>query len=226
VASIVSYNVGRITSPRGATFGTGIDEGVVCAESADSSSEGGSAATMFALGIPGGAATAVILGALILHGWVPGPKMVFDNYDVINTVLWGNVLQALMLVPTGLAFCYFAEKTLRVPTRTLVPVLFAMVVFGVYAIRGEIADVWVMIGFGFLAFLLDRRDYPLVNVVLGLLLGPLFEAEVIRAVTLFSGRWERVLDRPVAIGLFLLLVGILALPRFLKWLSGLRARAA
>jgi putative tricarboxylic transport membrane protein len=226
VACVVSYNVGRVISRRGARFGTGEEEGVVCAESADSSSEGGSAATMFALGIPGGSATAVLLGAVILQGWVPGPRMVFDHLDVINSVLWGNVLQSLLLVPSGVVFSYFAEKTLRLKTRTLVPLLFAIIVFGVYAIRGQIADVWVMIGFGLMAFLLERRHYPLINVVLGLLLGPLFEAEVIRAVTLYSGRWERVFERPTAIGLMILLVILVALPRLLQWLKSTRRRAA
>ncbi len=219
VACVVSYNVGRAVSRRGHRFGTGEDEGVVCAESADSSSEGGSAATMFALGIPGGSSTAVLLGAMILQGWVPGPRMVFDHLDVISSVLWGNILQALMLVPTGLIFVYFAEKTLRLKTHTLVPLLFAVVVFGVFAVRGQTADIWVMLGFGFGAFLLERRDYPLINVVLGLLLGPLFEGELIRAVQLYSGRWERVLERPTSIALMLLLAVIVMLPRVIQRLQ-------
>lgn len=214
VATIVSYNLGRALSPRGAWFGKGEGEeqGVLCSEAANSSSEGGAAATLFALGIPGGSTAAALMGAIILKGWVPGPRMVFDHYSVIRSVIWAALLEAACLIPIGVLICYYAARLVAVNTRLLVPLLASVMILGVFSVRQEVADVWVAIGFGLLAYLMARSDYPVINIVIGLLLGPMAEAELVRTFALYNGRWPTILQRPITDVLLVVVLAVTLVP--------------
>jgi putative tricarboxylic transport membrane protein len=201
VSSIGSYSMGRSISPRGHQFGTGDghEEGIVYCETASGADEGGSLATLFVLGIPGGSTSAAMLGALILQGWAVGPKMVFDHWDVIRTVTWALLVQAILLIPVGLAYCFFAWRMVKIKTTVLVPMVAAVMVVGVYATRQEPLDVLVAVAFGAFAWLMQKTDYPPLNFVIGMLLGDVMEGELVRTFATFSGRWELMFQRPLTI---------------------------
>lgn len=211
VASIGAYNIGKSISPRGHKFGTGDgeEEAIVYCEAASGADEGGSLATLFVLGIPGGSTAAAIMGALILKGWAVGPKMVFDHWDVVRTVTWALLVQALLLIPVGLAYCYFAWRMVQVKTSTLVPIVAAIMVIGVYATRQEPLDVAVATAFGAFAWLMQRTDYPPLNFIVGMLLGGIMEGELVRTFATFSGRWELLMQRPLLIVLAFMFVGMM-----------------
>jgi putative tricarboxylic transport membrane protein len=213
VGSLASYNLCRTFSPRGRLFatGTGHEEGIVACETANGSDEGGSLATLLVLGLPGGSTTAAMMGALILQGWAVGPKLVFDHWEVIRTANWSVLFQAILLLPIGFVFCYYGWRIVRVKTTILVPMVSAIMVTGVFAIRGEPLDVVVAVSFGILAWLMQKTDFPPLNFVIGLLLGPILEGELVRTVATFSGRWELLFQRPLFLILLVALLATLAL---------------
>jgi len=213
VGSLLAYNVGRSFSPRGDLFATGEgqEEGIVSCETANGADEGGSLATLLVLGLPGGSTTAAMMGALILQGWAVGPKLVVDHWEVIRAVNWALLLQALLLIPIGFVFCYYAWRIVRVKTTILVPMVGAIMVTGVYALRGEPLDVVVAVGFGIVAWLMQKTDFPPLNFVIGMLLGRVLEGEMVRTYATFGGRWELLLQRP----LFLILLAGLVVMVFL-----------
>lgn len=218
VSSIAAHNLGRNISPRGSQMGVGEghEEGLVYPGASGAADEAGSAAMLFVLGIPGGSTTAALMGALILKGWVPGPKMVFDHYDVIQSVVWAELFQALLLIPIGFVVCVYARHLVSVKTSILIPVLSAVMVLGVYSLRQELFDVWVAVGFGIFGYYMARADYPVVNFLIGLLLGGIVEGELIRTFALYDGRWERLLERPIALTLFAAFVVLLVLPLIMR----------
>jgi putative tricarboxylic transport membrane protein len=213
VSSLASYNLCRNLSPRGPRFatGSGEEEGIVACETASGSDEGGSLATLLVLGLPGGSTTAAMMGALILQGWAVGPKLVFDHWEVIRVANWSLLFQAILLIPVGFVFCYYAWRIVRIRTAILVPMIGAITITGIYALRGEPLDVVVAVGFGIFAWLMQKTDYPPLNFIIGMLLGPILEGELIRTYATFNGRWELLLHRPLFLVLLAALVGMLAL---------------
>jgi putative tricarboxylic transport membrane protein len=213
VGSLLSYNLCRNLSPRGQSFATGggQEEGIVACETANGSDEGGSLATLLVLGLPGGSTTAAMMGALMLQGWAVGPKLVFDHWDVIRTVIWAELVQALLLVPIGFVFCYYAWRIVRVKTTILVPMVSAIMVTGVYSLRGEPLDVVVAVSFGIFAWLMQKTDFPPLNFIIGMLLGPTLEGELVRTVATFGGRWELMFQRPLFLLLLVALIATLIL---------------
>jgi putative tricarboxylic transport membrane protein len=152
-----------------------------------------------------------MMGALILQGWAVGPKLVFDHWEVIRTANWSVLFQALLLIPIGFVFCYYGWRIVRVKTTILVPMVSAIMVTGVYSIRGEPLDVVVAVSFGILAWLMQKTDFPPLNFVIGLLLGPILEGELVRTVATFSGRWELLFQRPLFLILLVALTATLVL---------------
>lgn len=212
VATLLSYNISRLISRKSSAYGTGLPEGIVAAESANSSSEGGSTATTFALGIPGGSATAVLLGAMISVGWVPGPQLIAEEIDVIRGLLWGQAFQALLLLPIGIVLAYFASKIIFVPTTVLIPVISIAAIAGAYGMRQSMVDVVVLLVFGLIGTLMRRYDYPMIALILGLILAPLADSELIRVTQIYAGDYTAFFTRPISLAMIIIGAALLVLP--------------
>src|SRR5690606_28137878 len=119
IANLISYAEIKRTAKDSHTFGQGNPKGVIAAESANSSSEGGALTTLLTLGIPGGAGTAILLAAFTMHNITGGPRFVSDNKDIVYTIILGNIAQALLLIPLGMAFIYMCSAVVKVPVRFL-----------------------------------------------------------------------------------------------------------
>lgn len=211
IGSIVSWSIGRRFSRTPKEFGRGSREGLISAEAANSATEDGSLGTMLVLGIPGSPATAMLMGAIIMYGWVPGPRLFIDNADVLYGVLFAQFGQGLLLLPIGLGTCLLAYRLISVPTSLLVPAIAVFSVIGAYAIRAQMFDVSVMLGFGLLGYFLRRTGFPPIAAVLGLVLGPIADRQFIRASEMVEGGFfELALSRPRSIGL-LILIGLFLL---------------
>lgn len=212
VANLVSYSDARRRSPTPEEFGTGSPSGVVAAEAADSSSEGGSMATLLALGLPGGGGTAVLLGAFAMHNITGGPRFLAEQSGIVYAILLGNIVQGIALVAVGLVFIYFASSIVRVPMRLLVPGVIALAVFGTFAITGTILGPAVLLCFGLLGWLMARHDYPVAAMVIGILLASGTEGNLLRTYQLSGGDVSFILQRPIALTIFALLIVSLLLP--------------
>jgi putative tricarboxylic transport membrane protein len=223
VAGIVSYNESRRLSADPESFGRGNPVGIIAAEAANNASEGGSLATMLALGIPGSSGTAVLLGALILQGWIPGPRLFIDHADVIYGALLAEFLDLAVLMGLGIMIAVYGAKIIHIPTRILIPCVIVLTVMGSYMVRYVILDVWLLFAFGALGWLLKRRDYPTISVVLGLILGPLADGELVRIYQAFpEGIWI-IFQRPISLGLVVLTVVLSLWPIYRRHLAAKKA---
>ena len=210
VANLVSYGEAKRTSKTPERFGKGAPEGVVAAESANSSSEGGSMTALLALGIPGGAATAVLLAAFSFHNIIGGPSFIRNQTDVVYSIILGNLGQVLLLAVLGLLSLRLLGLVVRVPLSYLVPSVLAMCAWGGYGITGTIAGPLTVAGFAALGWLMRRNNYPVAATVIGLLLGRMMEGELVRTMQISGGNPLRyMLERPIALVLFIIMLLVL-----------------
>lgn len=203
VANLASYAVARRAAP--ASFGKGDARGVIASEAANSSSEGGGMVTLLALGIPGGAGTAILLGAFAMHNVTGGPRFIADNADVVYALILGNMAQTVMLLVLGLGFVFLAGHIIRTPLRFLIPVVIAISMMGAHAITGSMVGPLTVAGAGALGWLMKRYRYPVTATVVGLLVGGLAEGELVRSWQISGGDPAFVLDRPITLALLALL---------------------
>lgn len=211
IASIIAYNEGRRTSRAPETFGEGAPEGVIAAESANNAQEGGSLATMLALGLPGSSGTAVLLGALIMQGWAPGPRLVIDNAPIVYGALLSAFLNLFALYLLGLAACGIGARLARAPVSNLVPAVFILTCLGAYMVRGAVFDVYLLILFGAIGWLMRRHGYQPAAVVLGIILGPMADVQLVRIYQSFpEGIWI-IFQRPISLALLAALALVLVL---------------
>ncbi len=206
VSNLLSYAEAKRTAKDPESFGTGNVQGVIAAESANNSGEGGSMATMLALGIPGGGATAVLLAAFAMHNIVVGPAFVDTRMDMVYAIIINNIVQCLVLIPVGFAFIYMATSIVKVPLSYLIPVIFVLATFGSFAIDGSMAGPVTFAVFSVIGWVLARYKYPAPAVVIGLLLGGMMEDEALKTFQLSNGNGLYFLDRPGAIALFVLIL--------------------
>lgn len=222
IANLISYGEARRSAPDPETFGKGNPMGVIAAESANSSSEGGSMATMLALGIPGGGATAILLASFAMHNVVGGPRFMEQNRDVVYAIILSNFAQALVLIVIGTAFVFVASTVVRLPLRYLIPCVLVISTMGAFAIEGSSAGPLTLFAFAVLGWLLSRYGFPVAAVVVGLLLGRLIETELLRAWQLAGGDPLYILEHPVA----LLIIGLMIISIVVSLRRDIRRRKA
>lgn len=211
ISNLISYSETKRNAPDGDTFGTGNPKGVIAAEAANSSSEGGAMATMFALGIPGGGATAILLAAFAMHNLIGGPQFIAENKTVVYAIIFSNFFQAICLLFVGLLFVYLAAAIVRVPLRFLIPSVLVVSTFGAFAITNSLAGPMTLFIFAIIGWAMVRYEYPVAAAVVGLLLGGLLEQNLIRTWQISRGEFGYILERPGAIFIFMLMVGSLAI---------------
>jgi putative tricarboxylic transport membrane protein len=209
IANLVSYSAARARSKEPKTFGKGNPDGVAATEAANSSAEGGSMATLLALGVPGGGGTAVMLGAFAMHNVYGGPRFIVDHKDVVYAIILGNFVQVLVLVFVGLALLPFASAVVKMPLRYLAPGVLILCVFGAYPITGTIIGPIAVVIFGLIGWVMRHYDYPVTAMVIGLLLGRLIEGEMLRSFHLGSNNLWIIFQRPISLILFLCLAATL-----------------
>ncbi len=152
---------------------------------------------MFALGVPGSGTTAVMLGALIMFGIRPGPEMFTKNSElvwaVIASMYIGNVILLIMNLPLAGLFA----QLLKVPYKWLYPPILAICMAGVFSHSNSLEDGWLMLAFGVLGWMMKRYDWPMAPMMLGLVLGPLFETALRQSLTMSHGSGMIFLTRPI-----------------------------
>lgn len=222
IANLISYAETRRTSPDRESFGQGNPKGVIAAESANSSSEGGSMATMLALGIPGGGATAILLAAFAMHNVIGGPRFMEESRDVVYAIIISNFAQAVILLGVGIGFVFVASSVVRLPLRYLIPCVLVISTMGAFAIEGSSAGPITLFVFAVLGWLMARYGFPVAAVVVGLLLGRLIETELLRAWQLAGGDPMEILNHPAALAIILLMFASLG---FSAWREARKRRA-
>lgn len=215
IAGIVAYNQSKQWSKNSEAFGTGIPEGIIASETANNAAEGGALATMFVIGIPGSGTTAMLLGALIIQGWQPGPKLFIDHKDIIYTAFSSLFLQQLVMLLVGAVLCVLGAKLLKLPLRYLVPCIVVMTVIGSFSNRNTIFDCALLLGAGCIGWFMKKNDFPVMPLLLGLMLGDMADEYLIRINQLYNSFWE-IFTRPIVVVLAGISLLCAVLPSVLK----------
>ncbi|MCQ2444926.1 MAG: tripartite tricarboxylate transporter permease [Mailhella sp.] len=179
VASILAYNEARRFSKYPEKFGTGIDDGIIAPESANNSSVGGALVPLLAIGIPGSASAAVIVGGLLAQGLQPGPQMLEKNPDIAYAFIVSIIACSLVMIPCGWVISRCCVKMLGVPRKVIIPVVITLSCVGAYAIRNSLFDVNVMLVSGGIAYVCLKAKIQPASMALGLVLGPIVEENLV-----------------------------------------------
>lgn len=206
ISNLLSYSETRRNDDDPDSFGKGNPKGIVGAESANSSSEGGAMATMLALGIPGGGATAILLAAFATHNIIGGPQFIDQQTDLVYAIILMNLLQVVLLLVVGLGFVYVASAIVRVPLSFLIPTVLVLASLGAYSVTNDMSGPITLFIFSIMGWALARYDYPVAAVVVGLLLGRLVETQMLRSFQVSGGELIYLLERPGAIGILVLML--------------------
>jgi putative tricarboxylic transport membrane protein len=175
VASLISYNEAKRWDRNPARFGTGTGDGVVASEAANNAQIGSSLVPMMGLGIPGSPTAAIVLGGLLIHGIIPGSRMLTDAADIAYTFIMSLVVANILLLPIGFIMLRVTANILRVPTRWVIPMVLVMATIGTYSLHNSMVDVYVMLVCGIGAYFLARVGVSTGPLALGLVLGPFIE---------------------------------------------------
>jgi putative tricarboxylic transport membrane protein len=204
IASFLSYATEMRLSKHPEKFGKGAIEGVAGPEAANNAATGGAMVPMLALGLPGSPVTAVMLGALMLLGVMPGPLLFTENPTLVWGVIASMYIGNLMLLILNIPLIGLFVQVLRLPFPVLAVLVLELSLVGVYAISNNLFDVYVMFTFGVIGYLLKKLDFPLPPMILALVLGKIFEISFRRSLILSGGDFTVFVTRPISVGLLLL----------------------
>jgi putative tricarboxylic transport membrane protein len=216
IPTFVSYTLEKKLSKYPEKFGTGMIEGVAGPESANNAASSGTLVPMLSLGIPTGAATALLLGALMIHGLRPGPLLIKESPEVFWGVVASLYVGNVMLLVLNLPLIGLWVKILKVPYHFLFPLILLFCIIGSYVTSNNRYDVIIMTLFGLIGYIMKKVDYEAAPLVLALVLGPMMENALRRSLVLSDGSFQVFLTRPISA--FFLISGLLILfsPLFLR----------
>lgn len=216
IGSFAAYSMERQIAKDPSTFGTGRVEGVAAPEAANNAAAQTSFIPMLTLGIPGNPLIAMLFGALLVHGVTPGPSFMFKHPDIFWGLIVSMWIGNLMLVVLNLPLIGVWARLLRVPYTALFPAIIMLCCVGIYGADFTVADLYLAAMFGLFGYVLRRLSCDPVPMVLGLVVGPLMEENLRRALTISRGDLSTFVSRPISLALLLLAVLIVttaALPR-------------
>ena len=197
LAAFMSYSVAVRWSRHPEKFGTGELEGVVASETANNAATGAAMIPLLALGLPGGALTAMMLGVFQIHGMEPGPLIFVTSKELVWTTFSAMLFANVAILGLGWLQTKTVVHLLAVPFRFLSPAILLLATIGAYALRNLIIDVWVMFVAGIIGYFLRRSGYSVAGIVLGLVLGDLGEAAFVKTMQLTGYSLTTFLSRPV-----------------------------
>lgn len=199
IGAWVSYAAAKRASKEKEKFGKGSVEGLMAAETGNSAAPPGALIPVLTLGIPGSAPAAVLLAAMVIHGVRPGPMIMIESPSFVYEIVVMMLFAAFAILILGILLTPALLKILAVRRERLMPVVFVLCVIGSYAIQQRMFDVWVMVIFGVLGFLLRQMKYPMAPLVLGIVLGDMFDKSFRRSWVLHDGDFTFYFSRPISV---------------------------
>ncbi|HEU4963375.1 MAG TPA: tripartite tricarboxylate transporter permease [Bacilli bacterium] len=204
IAAFVSYNETKRFSKDKEGFGQGKLEAVAACESGANACTGGALVPLLTLGIPGDAVTAVMLGALMVQGLQPGPMLFQDHGDLVYSLFAGMIVCYIIMALMGLLSARYFAKVVQIPKAILTPIILVLCVVGAYAINNNMTDVYIMLIAGVFGYYMQKWDFPASPIVLALILGPMAESQMRRALVLSDGSYDIFYTRPITLVLLLI----------------------
>ena len=198
VSSFVAYGLEKQMAREPEQFGTGHAGGLVAAESANNGSTGGAMIHLLTLGIPGSAATAVMMGVFLIHGIQPGPLLFAQQPEQVYTLFAGMILANVLMIGLGFLAAVGFAALMRVPAFLLNTAIVVFCFIGAFALRNDMADVWLTMLFGVLGFVMRRWDLPVPPMVMGIILGPMAEQYFLTSMVSHGNDLSVFVTRPVS----------------------------
>ncbi len=213
IASIAAYAVQKRISKHPERLGTGRIEGVAAPEAANNAATGGAFIPLLTLGIPTSPVMALLLGAFMIHGIIPGPLLIKNNPDVFWGLIFSMYIGNLMLLVLNLPLIGIWVKVLKIPYGILFPLIILFCLVGAYTLNNSPVEIGVMVFFGLVGFLMKKFDYEPALLILALVMGPILEESLRRSLSLSKGDPAIFLRHPIALSLLILaLVLLITLP--------------
>jgi putative tricarboxylic transport membrane protein len=212
IATYASYTIEKKVSKHPEQFGQGAIEGVAGPESANNAATQSAFIPLFVIGIPFGPVPAILLGALLIHGVTPGPLLISEKPQLFWAVVASMYIGNFILLLLNLPFVPLFANMLRVPKKVLLPLVMMFCVTGMYSVNNSVLDIWMMLGFGVLGYLLRGWAYEGAPLLLGLVLGPKLEVAFRQSLMISRGDFGIFVERPVSATLLAASVAALLWP--------------
>jgi putative tricarboxylic transport membrane protein len=198
VASFLSYGIEAQYGKRKEKMGSGLPEGIVAPQSAATASVGGAMIPLITMGIPGSGATAIILGAFLLHGLQPGPQVFQTSSHIVYAVFASLFVAVIGMCLIGYFTARLLVRVLEFPEVIVSAYVVMCCILGAFAARNNITDVWLIVVFGVVGYLCERFRFPIAPLVLGTILGPIAETNFMTTMISFGNDWTVFFTRPIS----------------------------
>ena len=216
-ASLMSYGLAKTFSKDPESFGKGNVAGVAAPEAANNAASTGSMLPMITLGIPGSPTTAILLGGMIIWGLRPGPLLFTENPEFVWGLIGSLYIANLATLLINIAFIPLFVRVLTIPFTILAPIIYILCVVGGYAPTQTMHDVWLMLLFGIVGYLLRKLNYPVAPAVLAIVLGPLAERSLRQSLLSSQGEMSIFVTRPISAICILIAIGLICYPLVQKF---------
>ena len=216
ISTFYSYVLEKRISKHPEEFGKGAIEGVAGPEAANNSASVAVMVPLLALGIPFGAAAAILLGGLMVHGVQPGPLLISNHPEIFWGVVASMYIGNVMLLVLNLPMVGVFTSILRIPQHFLMALILIFCVIGAYSVDNSLLDVWILIGSGIIGYFLRKVRFNMAPLILGLVLGPMMEEKFVSSLMMTRGNILELLLRPLTVAIFAMGIVVLALPSLIK----------
>jgi len=212
VANFVSYLFGRQFSKTPEKFGTGHVEGVIASEAANNAKDGGALLPTLAFGIPGSAEMALLLGAFILVGIVPGPTILLEHLDLMYAIIFALIISGILATLWTIFLASYFARITAINVSYIIPVVVIFAFLGSFALRGSILDVGTAIIFGVIGYAMRRGGFPIIPMIIGYVIGGLAENSFLQSLAISDGSYAIFFTRPISLALFIFAIFVLVFP--------------
>jgi len=202
VGAFFAYSEAKRRSKNPDAYGTGIPEGIVAPETANNATVGGALVPTLTLGVPGSPAAAVLLGALLIQGLTPGPKLFTDEPDLMYAIFIGLFIINILMMFIGLIAIRFAAQLIRVPTSVIVPTVLLLSFVGIYSVSNSFFNVSVLLGAGILGYVVRKLGYSIAPLSIGFVLGPILENSLRQSLTIADGSVTEFFNTPIGLTIY------------------------
>ncbi|MEM8980632.1 MAG: tripartite tricarboxylate transporter permease [Pseudomonadota bacterium] len=202
VGAFFAYSEAKRRSKTPEAYGTGIPEGIVAPETANNATVGGALVPTLTLGVPGSPAAAVLLGALLIQGLTPGPKLFSEEPDLMYAIFMGLFIINILMMFIGLIAIRFAAQLIRVPTAVIVPIVLLLSFVGIYSVSNSFFNVSVLLGAGILGYVVRKLGYSIAPLSIGFVLGPILENSLRQSMTLADGSVLEFFNTPIGLTIY------------------------
>lgn len=206
VASFISYNEAKRSSKYPQEFGKGSIEGIAAPEAGNNAVTGAALIPLLTLAIPGSAAVATLIGALTMHGLVPGPQLFQTQGVTMYSIMFCLVFANILMLVLGKCLSRFFAKVTQVPQMLLMPILMIFCFAGAYAAKATSFNIFVLVIAGIVSYGLGKLGIPHVPLLLGVILGPIAETNLRNSLAMSNGTWSIFVTRPISLAILLLTV--------------------